>query len=305
MGSNAAPLSLAFIAMIAGELGCVAEPARTLAIGLTTDYALGFEAGAVELEVVADGGAVLAAAEFRADGEVLPALVEVRVPADVDAVVVTSRAVDRDGATILTARAQVDVAVLVEGRFLPWAVARACEAIQCGAGQTCLGGQCSRASIDGATLRITPPDWLSTAPDACRGAAPDAPSLALGLGLESYAPLVPGATVSVEPGPQGGHHVWLALRTRGLRQLGSTLTVRGTYPALGIELPPMENVVSLRRAHEEGQCEIYGVRFQVDRDVPLDAVLGATLAIEATLTDPTGPMTTGAATIAIGAPVGG
>jgi hypothetical protein len=305
IGSNAARFALPFLAMGAVDLGCAAEPERRLAIGLTTDYALGFDARVIALEVVAEGGAVLADAEFRADGEVLPALVDVRIPGGIGAIAVTSRALDREEVTILTARAEVDVESLDDGDLLPWDLARACEAIACGPGEACLGGECTSASIDAATLGATPVDWIANAPDACRGAVPAAPSLVLGEGLDGYAPLVPGATVPVEPGPQGGHHVWLALRTRGLRQLGSTLTVRGTYPALGIALPPMQNVVSLRRADEGGTCEIYGVRFQIDRGIPLDTVLGATLAIEATLTDPSGASAAVESTITIGAPVGG
>ncbi len=75
--------------------------------------------------------------------------------------------------------------------------------------------------------------------------------------------------------------MWLALRVNRLRQMGSRLTV-GDLPELARELPPFTSLVALRRA-AKGQCEIYGVRFQVDQGLSVEAVRGRTLDIEVTL----------------------
>ncbi len=85
-----------------------------------------------------------------------------------------------------------------------------------------------------------------------------------------------------------GATTWpVALRVTGLRQMGSRLTVEGYFPELEFELLPFTAQVTLHKAGE-GRCEIHGVRFQVDRGLPVEAVRGQALDIEISLEDPNG-----------------
>ena len=120
----------------------------------------------------------------------------------------------------------------------------------------------------------------------------------LGQGESAFAPLQDSEVVPIEAGPQGGHHVWLALHVNGLRQMGSHLTVRGYFPDLAYELPPFTSRVTLRKAGED-HCEIHGVRFQVDQGISVEAVRGRALDIEVVLEDPNGDVATAMKRVAI------
>jgi hypothetical protein len=80
--------------------------------------------------------------------------------------------------------------------------------------------------------------------------------------------------------------------------MGSVLTVRGSFPELGAEVPAAAHVVTLHRTGE-GLCELYGVRFQIDRDVELAAVLGQRLDLEITVEDETGDIGRGTKTVIV------
>jgi len=126
---------------------------------------------------------------------------------------------------------------------------------------------------------------LELAEDACKPSG-SSPLVILGQGRGEYRDLQENEPVAVEAGPQGGHHVWLALRTFGLRQAAS-VTVRGEFPGVGVDVPPDESMVSLHLA-EDGMCEIAGLRLQVDRTASLDVLVGEALDLEAEVTDETG-----------------
>jgi hypothetical protein len=69
--------------------------------------------------------------------------------------------------------------------------------------------------------------------------------------------------------------------------MGSILGVSGHLPALSFDIPVFKSGITLRRA-AENHCEVYGVRFQVDRGISVDAVRGQKLDIEVVLEDPNG-----------------
>jgi hypothetical protein len=129
--------------------------------------------------------------------------------------------------------------------------------------------------------------WQDLAADACKVPGGGAPEVVIGEGRGAYSNLDEGQTMTVEAGPQGGHHVWLGVRTRQLRQSGSVLTVRGHLPDLATDVPPLSHVVTLHPA-EAGCCEIFGVRFQVDREVALGALIGEVLEVEVEIEDDDG-----------------
>jgi hypothetical protein len=141
------------------------------------------------------------------------------------------------------------------------------------------------------TLADYDPMWLTSAKDACKTPSSGDPTLVIGQGQSAFVPLDEDEVVPIEPGPQGGHHMWLALRVTGLRQMGSRLTLGGRYPDLAYELPAFIVLLTLRKA-AENHCESHGVRFQVDRGIAVEKVQGQALDIEIALEDPDGDVAT-------------
>ena len=124
------------------------------------------------------------------------------------------------------------------------------------------------------------------------------PAVEIGKGQSAFAPLENGEAMPIEAGPQGGHHIWLALRVTGLRQMGSGLTVNGYFPELAFELRPFTAKLTLRKA-AENQCEIYGIRFQVDRGLSVETIQGRALDIDIVLEDSNGDVGTAAKQVVI------
>jgi hypothetical protein len=107
-------------------------------------------------------------------------------------------------------------------------------------------------------------DWATAPPaDACRPANPGPPEVVLGTGQTDYAPLADGQSVQLELGPQGGHHFWLAVRMKNLRQSGSTTALTSVLDGDPVPGPPM-SVVFDYNVDEGSYCKIWGLRYQVD-----------------------------------------
>jgi hypothetical protein len=155
-------------------------------------------------------------------------------------------------------------------------------------GQTCRAGRCVDAHVDDSALEPYRTTWVSDEPDACSSPSGGAPEVALGVGQTDYLPIADGATVQLEAGPQGGHHIWLAVRMAQLKQVGTTLSLRATQPETGLTVQPM-TVVFAFEPDEGGRCKIYGLRYQLDgRGDPLDRFLGKPLDLTVELRDPAG-----------------
>ncbi|CAN90637.1 hypothetical protein predicted by Glimmer/Critica [Sorangium cellulosum So ce56] len=275
--------------------GCGSDAADGLVVvGLTTELAVGFDIERVERTTKVDG--VVTRTEglsYRRGQLSLPAELEVG-PARDGAEVELSIAAFRDGeaSPVLTRKAATRAA---GGRsvLLPVSLDEACCAISCAASATCAAGACVDPFIAPSALDDYDPQWIASANDACKTPSSGDPAVVIGLGQDAFASLEHGEVVPIEAGPQGGHHVWLALRVTGLRQMGSRLTVEGYFPELEFELLPFTAQITLHRA-AEGGCEIDGVRFQVDRGLPVETVRGQALDIQVTLEDPNGDVGTAA-----------
>lgn len=288
---KAAPLLL-------GLSGCAAEDERAaVVVGLTTDLAVGFDIHRVEIRTAADG-AVEKERWSYTDGDLkLPA--ELRLEAgDGEVVEVTVEAFGKAQPKPFVTRSASTTAVFGRALLLPVSLEQACSGVACAAGSTCVEGACVDPFSDPAALAEHDPSWIEAAPDACKTASSGPPAIQLGQGLSGFAGLAEGEEVPIEPGAQGGHHVWLALRVTGLRQMGSHLTVRGALPDLDVEILPVTTVVTLRKA-EEGQCELYGVRFRVDAGLPVETIRGQALDVDVRLRDPNGDSATATRRIAI------
>jgi len=67
-------------------------------------------------------------------------------------------------------------------------------------------------------------------PDLCADAAALEPSIELGTGQEAFIPLSDGDYLEPEFGPQGGSHIWGALRLQGFHPGDNALLVQNIVP---------------------------------------------------------------------------
>ncbi|MDI3283900.1 hypothetical protein [Polyangium sp. 15x6] len=287
------PISLScFVLLVLALAGCADEESSTeVVVGLTTNMAVGFDFHELERTLKVDG--VVAQSELLSYGAgslLLPA--ELRVPTATEGATIelslAAKRLDED-APVVTREAKTRV-LGGQSLLLPVSLDEACAGVSCAANATCVAGACVDPFLDPSSLAAYDPAWIQSAEDACKTASSGDPALVVGQGQMAFASLAEGEVVPIEQGPQGGHHVWLALRVTGLRQMGSKLKVGGFYPDLDYELPPFSSQVTLRKADDH--CEIYGIRFQVDRGIAVGTVRGLPLDIDFTLTDPTGDAAT-------------
>lgn len=272
--------------------GCGSEETdANVAVGLTTDMAVGFDIYEIERTTKIDG--VVTSTERLSYGEgklSLPAEGFIRAGRDGADVEISIAAFRRDEESPVVTRSAATHAQGGRTLLLPASLDETCVGVPCPASATCVEGACVDPFIAPTTLEDHDPAWITTAEDACKTLSSGAPALVLGQGQAAFVSLEENEVVPIEPGPQGGHHVWLALQATGLRQMGSRLKVSGYFPALAFEVPAFTSGITLRKAGDH--CEIYGIRFQVDRDISVEAVRGQTLELSLVLTDPNGDAAT-------------
>jgi hypothetical protein len=141
-------------------------------------------------------------------------------------------------------------------------------------------------------------------PDECKAslAAGASANVTVGSGQSAYLDVADGTTLYWERGPQGGHHVWVALRMIGLRKVGTIVTIdvddldvpAGGAPDAGPTNINHSRVIFDFEREEGGHCVLYGLRMQLDNagSIALDQLVGAHVRITATLQDPDGAKAT-------------
>ncbi|MEM1414321.1 MAG: hypothetical protein AAGH15_05455 [Myxococcota bacterium] len=82
-------------------------------------------------------------------------------------------------------------------------------------------------------------------------------TLELGAGETAYAPLADFTELPLVAGPQGGHHVWIAMRATGLRGPSVELTVDAIPQGAG-DAPRRLPVRTVFREGEDGVWERFG-----------------------------------------------
>jgi hypothetical protein len=161
----------------------------------------------------------------------------------------------------------------------------------CNTGETCVTGRCESDAVSVQALEPYVADWATNAPDICRPSNAGAPELVLGKGQTEYYPLTPNEVVQLELGPQGGHHLWVAVRMKNLKQAGSRTAISGVQPDTGLKAAPTAFVFTFDK-DEGGYCKLYGLRFQVDAGGDLGttykAFLGKPLDLTVEVTDVSG-----------------
>ena len=165
----------------------------------------------------------------------------------------------------------------------------------CTAPQTCIGGSCQADSVPAQDLEPYATDWAASAPDICKPANAGPPVVQVGTGQTDYLPVTSGQTVQMEQGPQGGHHVWIAVRQQNLQRAGSTTTITSVVPTTHLAGPRTSFAFTFDP--DEGSfCKLYGLRYQLDVDgTDYHEFLGQPLDVTVTIKDASGASGTGVA----------
>lgn len=157
--------------------------------------------------------------------------------------------------------------------------------VECGAPLTCITGVCRDAFVDPRSLEEYNPSWSEVSTDICKPAGGGDPIVIVGKGQSDYLPMEDLEVAQVEAGPQGGHHIWVAIRMKNLRQSASITSVTGFVPDLSLELSPF-NVIFTFDPDEGGYCKLYGLRYQLDADGnAIEGLLGHTMKVTVTVTE--------------------
>jgi hypothetical protein len=154
----------------------------------------------------------------------------------------------------------------------------------CSGTKTCIHGACKESFTPGEKLSDYEPGWATVTTDICKAKGAAEPIVTVGEGQADYLPMDDGAEAQVEAGPQGGHHIWVAVRMKNLTQSGSITSLTGHFKDLGYDVGPF-NVIFTFDPDEGGYCKIYGLRFQLDGEHDIEEMLGKTLEVKATITD--------------------
>jgi hypothetical protein len=169
----------------------------------------------------------------------------------------------------------------------------------CTAPQTCVDGACRDDHVSPQELEPYAPDWAASTPDICKPSNGGPPVLQVGTGQTDYLPLNDGDTVQAEQGPQGGHHIWIAVRQRNLKQVGSTTTIASVQPGTGLNGPNTRFAFTFEQ-DQGGFCKLFGLRYQLDIEgTDYHLFLGKPLDVTVTVLDATMATATGVAHINI------
>jgi hypothetical protein len=169
----------------------------------------------------------------------------------------------------------------------------------CTAPQTCIAASCQDDHVAAASLETYSADWAARTPDICKPLHAGTPIVQVGTGQSDYLPLTDGQTIQAEQGPQGGHHVWVAVRQENLKQSLSKTTITSVAPAMGLAGPRTAFVFTFD-PDQGGFCKLAGLRYQLDADgVDYHRFLGQALDITVTIADVTGATGTGVAHVNI------
>lgn len=188
------------------------------------------------------------------------------------------------GAELLVTRTAATTVMSDRKILLEVALEDECIDVSCGDGETCISGSCGDPLEDATRLPEYYDKWAGgETGDRCEPGGE--PLVIIGEGQSDYHAIDDGAVLDVEAGAQGGHHVWIAVRIKNLRQSGSVTAVSGVFPALGYSPPPLQ-VVFTFDPDEGDYCKLYGLRFRLDdTDHPIESLLGETLELTVRISD--------------------
>jgi hypothetical protein len=187
--------------------------------------------------------------------------------------------------------------LMIEGRCLLGLPGGPPGAPSCTPPQSCIGGGCQDDHVT--SLETYSPSWAMDTPDICKPLNAGPAVVQVGTGQTDFLPLTDGETIQAEQGPQGGHHVWIAVREENLRQSGSTTTITSVASSSGLTGPKTAFVFTFD-PDQGGFCKLVGLRYQLDVDgTDYHQFLGQPLDVTVTVADATGRTGTGVAHVKI------
>jgi hypothetical protein len=169
----------------------------------------------------------------------------------------------------------------------------------CKAPLTCIKGLCQSEVVQPSALEPYAADWPKNAPDLCKARNSGASTVQIGTGQTGFTPLAAGQTLQAEAGPQGGHHIWIAVRMKNMKQAGSTTQISAVQPETGTVISPSTFAFTFDR-DEGGYCKLFGLRYQLDNGgIDYTQFLGKSLDVTTVVTDSLGEKATSSAHIQI------
>ncbi len=158
----------------------------------------------------------------------------------------------------------------------------------CPSPATCIHGLCQSPVVPLAKLEPYTTDWPDNAPDLCKQPNSGPATAQIGTGQTGYTPLAANQVLQAEAGPQGGHHIWIAVRMKNLKQAGSTTRIQAVQPDTGTVIPPSAFAFTFEK-DEGGYCRLYGLRYQLDNGgIDYTQFLGKPLDVTTTVVDALG-----------------
>lgn len=169
----------------------------------------------------------------------------------------------------------------------------------CTTPQTCISGTCADDTVADTSLEPYAVNWPTQLPDLCRPLNAGPAEVVVGSGQSDFLPIVNGQKLQAEKGPQGGHHVYVAIRMKNLKQSGSITTISAVQPGTNVSIPPTAFVFTFDK-DEGGYCKLFGLRYQLDNaGIDYMQFLGKPLDISVTVKDRDGGTATGIAHVNI------
>ncbi len=172
------------------------------------------------------------------------------------------------------------------------AVAPGSSAPTCEAPLTCVAGLCAQPVVDARNLPAWTAGWEKASTDICKPQGAGAPIVTVGQGQSDYLPVQDGEVAQVEAGPQGGHHIWVAVRMKNLLQSGSITSITGHFDDPKLDVGPFQVIFTFDQ-DEGNYCKLYGLRFQLDQATDIQSLLGKTVKITVKVTDKDGTVGVG------------
>jgi hypothetical protein len=309
-------LAGAFSVLLVACGEAASEPTGTVVIGVTSDFVPGPDIGRIEVEVrVGESAPVI---ETWTVGGLEELAFPLEVPlsglpdgASVGVVLSAYDGVFSSEAPFLTRRAATSV---VEGRslllrvHLEWEcvsgyhVGSGVPAPDCIAPRTCIHTGCEDPYVPPAELEAYSPAWAVDFADECRPLEAGEPEVTVGQGESSFSALSPGAPVIMHAGPQGGHHVWLALRARNLHRAGSITTLEARRSDSGEALCSVKVPLDFAPS-EAGSCDLAGIRCVVGQGIDgASKLAGQEASVSVKVVDSTGNVGLGQQQITLALP---
>ncbi len=292
------PRALALAVLVA--CGACSEPRGEVVFGVTSDYRAGVDLHRLEVTTDVGGEVSHSAIELGSapGSKLFPIELPVRdLPTGEPVAMQVAAYTDTSPAdTLVVERRGATTAIGSEKLLFRLHLSSKCElapgAETCDATKTCASGLCIDPFLAPEALEPYAEGW-SKGVDRCKPAGAGAPEVAVGAGQADYLPAMDFDEAQLEAGPQGGHHIWLALRARNLKQSGTRTVITGSFPDLGLVTPPLEVIFTL--LPDEGDyCTLDGLRFQLDGGgVDVALLLGQKLEVTATMKDADGAVGVG------------